>query len=411
MNTKIKPFNAHGEIVAPPSKSFAHRYIISAFLSGKRCLINNVGNSDDVKVTISALESLGGIFEKHDNNITFLERKTVKKAKVFCGESGSTLRFLFPVCSALGINAEFSGKGKLMDRPISDLLSALNGHGAIVSERSTKGKLTAGTYVLDASLSSQFVTGIMFALSILNGESEIIIKGDRVSKGYIDITLSVLSEFGVNIAETDKGYRIIGGYNSPDTVNVEGDWSGSAFPLSIGAITGKVTVSNLKYPSLQSDSQVFDILKRFGAKVSFENGKVTVEKNSLKGIDYIDCENIPDIAQVICSVSAFAEGKTVLKNVLRLKIKESNRIDAIIKMLSCSGIKVEFYNDTITVYGGKPHGSMFDGGKDHRTVMSSSVIACGADGVSEITDIEYVNKSYTDFYNDLKLLGLGENDV
>ena len=410
MKVTITPFNAAGRISAPPSKSFAHRYIIAAFLSGKKCVIERVGNSDDVNATVNAIKSLGGSIERSGDDVTVFAGTPVNNVTVDCSESGSTLRFLLPIAAALGITAEFTGSGRLMSRPIEDLARSVEGHGACVFGHKTEGKLKSGTYYLDASLSSQFVTGMLFALSVLDGESEIILKGEKVSKGYIDITLSVLKEFGVKVAETESGFKVTGGFNPPEKVTVEGDWSGAAFPLSIGALTGSVTVENLKYPTLQSDGAIAEILRKFGAEVSVSCNAVTVQKRALKGIDEINCQDFPDIAQVITSVAAFCCGETRLTGIERLKIKESDRIAAIINTLKTCGIKAVYDGESLTVYGGKPKGGVFDGGKDHRTVMSAAVISSAADGISEITQAEYCAKSYPDFFNDVKSLG-GKLDV
>lgn len=410
MKVRITPFSASGEITAPPSKSFAHRYLIAAFLSGKKCTVKGVGNSDDVLATIGALKSLGGKIELRDEDAIVSGRKSVENVKVDCAESGSTLRFLMPVAAALGVSATFTGSERLMERPIEDLARAVKGRGAEISGHKVSGQLQCGRYYLDASLSSQYVSGMLFALSALNGESEIIISGDKVSKGYIDVTLSVLKEFGVKAVETPAGYRISGGYNPPDSATVEGDWSGAAFPLAIGALTGSVTVNNLKYPTLQADGAIVNVLERFGAKVFAGENSVRVERGELRGVEIIDCENFPDIAQVICSVAAFSKGKTRLTGVNRLKIKESDRIAAIINTLKRCGISAEYDGKTLSVFGGRPKGNAFHGGGDHRTVMSAAVIAAAADGVSEITDAERCAKSYPDFFSDLKSLG-GKVDV
>ena len=410
MKVKITPFNACGEITAPPSKSFAHRYLIAAYLAGKKCTVKNVGDSDDVNATFNALKSLGGKLERRGDDIMVFGREKADKVTVDCAESGSTMRFLLPVASALGITAEFTGSERLLSRPIEDIARAVEGHGGAITGHKTNGQLQAGKYILDGSLSSQFVTGLMFALSVLKGESEIVLNGKRVSAGYIDITLAVLREFGVKITETATGYKITGGYNPPSEVTVEGDWSSAAFMLSVGALTGEVTVKNLKYPSLQSDSAIVDILRKFGATVTADKNSVTAKKGEITGVNAIDCENCPDIAQVISSIAAFYKGDTVLTGIKRLKIKESDRINAIIKTLASCGIKAVSDGENLTVFGGNPKGGIFDGGNDHRTVMSSAVIACGADGVSVIDGAEHCAKSYPEFFEDLKRLG-GKVDV
>lgn len=411
MKVQLTPFKSSGEISAPPSKSYAHRYIIAAFLAGKPCKIQNVGFSDDVNATVSAILSLGGMIEKKGDTVFISGRKKVKNVVVDCFESGSTLRFLMPVAAALGINAEFCGSERLLARPIEDIARAIEGHGAKIVGHNVKGQLKNGVYRLNAGLSSQFTSGLLFALSAINGESEIILEGDSVSKGYIDITVSVLKEFGVKVCKTDAGYKIIGGYNNPPAcVLVEGDWSGAAFPLCVGALCGIATVKNLKYPTLQPDGAIVDILKAFGAIVSADKNGITVKKGDLKGVKEINCEDFPDIAQVISSVAAFCKGETMLTGVSRLKIKESDRINAIISTLSACGIAAEYDGERLTVFGGKPKGGSFSGGNDHRTVMSAAVIGSAADGASTIDGAEHVAKSYPNFFEDLKLLG-GTVDV
>ena len=266
-------------------------------------------------------------------------------------------------------------------------------------------------YRLNSGVSSQFTSGLLFALSVIDGESEIILEGDSVSKGYIDITVSVLKEFGVKISATDSGYKIVGGYdNPPACVLVEGDWSGAAFPLCVGALCGSATVKNLKYPTLQPDGAIVDILKSFGAEIDIGENCITAKKGELKAIKEINCENFPDIAQVISSVAAFCKGETTLTGINRLKIKESDRIAAIINTLSACGIAAKYDGERLTVFGGTPKGGNFSGGNDHRTVMSAAVIAAAACGVSAIYGAEHVAKSYPDFFRDYKLLG-GKVDV
>ena len=410
MDIKVTPSVAAGEIIAPPSKSFAHRYLIAAFLSGKKCTVENIGGSDDVSATLSAIERLGAVVKKSDNAAEILGRKKVLKATVDCGESGSTLRFLLPVACALGINAEFIGKGRLSDRPIDGLAETLAQGGAKVDGHKTSGKLKSGRYTVDAGVSSQFITGMLFALSVLDGESELIMKGEPVSAGYIGITLDVLRNFGAviekngNVFTVRRGVSAENGGSIARSFAVEGDWSGAAFPLSFAALCGKITVYGLKYPSLQSDVKIIEILRGFGAKVTFTGDGVTVEKDKFRPIK-VDCENTPDIAQIVSVLSAFAEGKSEITGIERLRIKESDRINAIITTLNAAGIKAEYDGKTLTIAGGKPHGGIFFGGKDHRTVMSVAVLCSAASGDSVIKDAGYYAKSYPAFIDDMNKTG------
>lgn len=409
MKATIKPFTASGEVFAPPSKSFAHRYIVSAFLSGKKCVIENVGDSDDVKSTVGAVKSLGGELDYDGDTVTFYGRHNVKKATVDCGESGSTLRFLLPVACALNVSATFTGKGRLLDRPINAIRETLESQGAKIDGYTTSGGLKCGKYYLDASQSSQYVSGLLFALSVLDGESEIILCGKNVSAGYVDATVSVLKKFGVKVEKTDTGYKVTGGYKGLEKAVVEGDWSGAAFMLSIGVLCGKVTVKNIAYPSLQPDCKIVKILQDFGGKITVEGDRVTAEKGELKGGNRIYCEDCPDLAQVVCAVAAFCNGKTVVSGIERLKIKESDRIQAILKMLETANVCAKYSTDKIEITGGKVSGGDFDGGLDHRTVMSSAVLACAGNGVSTVSGAEACAKSYPQFFKHLTYLGGKEN--
>ncbi len=407
----IKPVGLLGEITAPPSKSFAHRMLISAYLSGRQVKINNIGNSDDVIVTLNALKTMGAKIDINDNSV-IIKRGEIPTDKVIidCGESGSSLRFLMPVACALGINAEFIGRGKLLSRPIDELKNCLCVNGAKIDGFIVYGKLTAGSYVIDGSISSQYVTGLLLALTAVKGRSQIEIVGKPVSAPYIDITLSVLNDLGANVHKTESGFIINGGYDTKITeFTVEGDWSGASFFLSAGAIGKSVKVNGLNLNSVQGDRKIVEILKSFGANIIEEDNSVTVRYNELNGIT-VDMENVPDLCQIVAVVSAYAKGRTEIKGVSRLKIKESDRITAIIDMLKTADIVAEHIDDSIIIYGGKPKSNDFQGGKDHRTVMSSTILASYCDTQSKVLGAEFYTKSYPEFVDDYKKLG-GELNV
>lgn len=435
MEVKITPTRLCGTIEAPPSKSYLHRLIIAAFLSGGEIKIKTGELSDDAFATIGAVKSLGAKITAGEGYITVKRNADFKPqspVEVFCGESGSTLRFLMPVAAALGIPAEFKGKGRLPSRPVDALLTCMNSFGKVAERLNVTGKLQANDYVLDGSISSQYITGMLFALSFLGGGS-LKILGEEVSRGYVGITLEVLKKFGVKIEKKGDTFYIKSGFSVKSGEFIpEGDWSGAAFTLSLGAVTGDVTVTGLSFPSEQGDSEILEILKAFGAETELtgvrearaeKNGKgvkngaksetgVRVRAGALSGIT-VDLENIPDLAQTVAAVAAFAKGKTTLYSADRLRLKESDRIEAIIKTLGAAGIKAEYSSGrggTITIYGGSPVGAEFSGGGDHRTVMSAAVLAAGAEGVSDICGAEAAAKSYPEFFNDMKRLG-GKADV
>ena len=406
MNVKITPSKINGEIVAPPSKSYAHRLLIAAYLSGQKVCVHNAGNSLDVLATTDALKNLGAQIEIADGTITIERQNLPSCATVNCNESGSTLRFLLPVAAALGVNATFCGQGRLLSRPIEGLVQALNQNGANTNGFTVRGKLRAGEYRVAANVSSQYVTGLLFALPLLKNDSSIILEGTPVSTGYLDITLNVLQQFGIEIEKTICGYVVKGNqkYKAIPHVTVEGDYSGAAFPLSLGAICGKVKVTGLNACSLQGDAQILNVLQQFGAKVTVSDNCITVEKDKLSAVT-LDAENIPDLVQIISVVGAFAKGETVLQNVTRLRLKESDRIEAIIAQLHAVGIECKFKNGNLHVQGGEPKGATLLGGGDHRTVMSATVLALGAKGQSSVLGCEPVTKSYVEFFNDISKLG------
>lgn len=419
MTVNLLPAILSGEIVAPSSKSYAHRLMIAAFLSGNG-RINGITLSKDAYATINVLKALGGNVEISGNsaNISYLgdlygdiikgdsDKSSDKLSLADAIESGSTLRFLLPVAAALGKKIEFIGEEGLLKRPYKQLTDCLNEHGAEIDGLKVLGKLKSGKFKITASVSSQFISGLLFALPMLDGDSEIILDGEPVSKSYIDITIDVLRYYGVEIIPTHLGYYVKGNqrYESGKIVKVEGDWSGAAFYLSSGAINGEITVSGLNPLSVQGDRKILDTLRAFGAEVIVDGNKVTVKKSNLVGTT-VDLEDIPDLGQIISVVAAYANGETILKKVNRLKIKESDRLKAITDMLEIAGIKFKVDDDELKIYGGLVKGGSFSGGNDHRTVMSCAILSTNAIGESHITDAESISKSYPNFFEDYKTLG------
>ena len=440
MKVEISPSKLSGEIAAPPSKSYLHRLIIAAFLCGKEIKIHTGELSEDARATLGAVKSLGGGVEFGKGYVKVYggaekgahggandcRESADAPVEVDCGESGSTLRFLMPVAAALGIKARFTGKGRLSSRPIKALADCMNAFKQTVEGREIIAPLPAGDYEIEGSESSQYITGMLFALSCL-GKGSLTVTGKEVSRGYVEITIDVLKKFGVRIEREKNVFKIKSGFNACENeFFTEGDWSGAAFPLCAAAICGEVSVTGLSSSSEQGDFAIIEILKNFGAETEFfggeengdkrggrkgvENGEgsgVRVKKRELNGIE-ADLKDVPDLAQAIAAVAAFAKGKTVLYSADRLRIKESDRIAAIINTLAAAGIKAEYSESrggTITIEGGSPKGAAFSGGSDHRTVMSAAIIALGAAGGSEICGAEAAAKSYPEFFNDIVRLG------
>ena len=406
MNVRLTPHALTGTVAAPPSKSYAHRYLIAAYLAGKRCEIKHVGASRDVQATLDVLAALGLRYHSRGEDVVVEGVSRPRDAAAYCHESGSTLRFLLPVAAALGVHTAFTAAEGLASRPIRGLVDSLNAHGASIDGLTVGGKLTPGDYVIDGTVSSQYITGLLFALPLLEGDSRILIKGESVSRDYIKITLYVLAKAGILVKETKQGFEIEGNqtYRLPKSVTVEGDWSSAAFMLSAGALGTPVTVTHLNRRSMQGDMASLSLLDRFGADIRIKNDTLTVRKRALHGA-VMDADKTPDLAQIFAVVAAYAEGESVIRHVDRLRLKETDRLAAITDMLNRAGITHALVEHDLHIVGGAPHGAHFEGYNDHRAVMSACILATYAEGESEVSTAEAVNKSYPDFFKDFALLG------
>ncbi|MBQ3047276.1 MAG: 3-phosphoshikimate 1-carboxyvinyltransferase [Clostridia bacterium] len=391
MIARIDKSDVNGKIKAIPSKSYAHRIAICNFLAGNAVSSGCVGfTSKDITATEECLKAV-------------LSGKSV----LDCGESGSTLRFLLPLMAARGGNYTFIGHGKLMDRPNDELLGALSCHGAVWEKTdriNLSGKLTSGDYRIRGDISSQYISGLLMALATLDGDSTITLLTPLSSAPYVDITLEVLSSYGIKIIKTDSGYFIKGGQKFKGNVTPEGDWSNAAFFVALGALSGKTEVFGLNLDSVQGDLAILEILKLAGAKIERSGDTVTVYKSRLKAFT-IDAEDCPDLVPITAVIAANAKGTSVIKNVSRLKIKESDRIESTIVTLNAFGIKAEYTDGNLIVYGGLPKAGEIDSYNDHRIVMSAEVLATVCQGTSVIKNAQAVEKSYPTFFKDLQSVG------
>ena len=407
MKVRVSKSRYFGEVKAVPSKSYAHRLIISACLKKGETLIKGVGSSDDVIATARCMNALGASVRLVDGDALVKGITKVNKGVTLdAGESGSTLRFLLPIVTALGAEANFICRGKLSSRPNDALISALNSNGAKVSGLNALGKLKSGNYLIDATISSQYITGLLFALPLLDGDSRIIFSGAPVSKNYLEITKDVLDLSNVKYLEEEKGFLIFGNqkYTLLDQVTCEGDWSSAAFMLVAGAIGESVKVSGLNLNSKQGDKAVLDVIESFGADIVCEKQSITVTKKENKPFS-VNLENAPDLAPILSVLGAFAKGESRLYGVERLRRKESDRLSAIIETLNLAKIKASYNGEFLSIIGGEPKSANFSGYNDHRMVMSAVLLAGLIDGVSTVSDKEAVNKSYPTFYEDFKKIG------
>ncbi len=410
MIAEIIPHNLMGEVSAIGSKSFAHRALIAAaFFQKTPTVISGVTLSEDVLATINCLRALGVSVQGEQNLLVTPAKCFPEHAVLHCGNSGSTYRFLLPVVAALGISAEFVLSKRLSQRPIEALVQTLGG---CCNEDGTRvcGKLACGTYHVDGSVSSQFVSGMMFALSLLSGSSRLFVDGQKVSQGYVDATARVLEDFGADVQKTDFGFEICGGRQTErKSYVVEGDWSNAAYWLAVGALRGNVTVCGLNVNSVQPDKAIVNILRSCGATVSTTNSGVRVQKGSLRAFQ-TDASQIPDLVPTLAVLAAFCNGTSVISGVERLRQKESDRVQNAISTLREAGIEAVCCNNQLVVRGGVPHGGNFFADNDHRVAMSQTLLALCAQGNSTISGCECVDKSYPNFFTDAKKLG-GENCV
>lgn len=402
MKVKILPSKTSGEVSAPPSKSFAHRYLIGSVLSCGKCVIKNIADSDDISATLSCIEQLGGSVTKDGNIVTVIptNEKQIENAVFDCKESGSTLRFFIPVVLATGAkNCTFLGSERLLARGIKEYEKLFeNSDVKIKSDEKSievNGKLTSGNYGISGEVSSQYTTGMLFALSVLDGKSTLKITGNAESRAYVDMTIKVLKDFGADITETEKNFFEINGKGrlSPGEFTVEGDWSNAAFLIALSRLVGTISVSGLNENSVQGDrfcTAAFDALDGENAE-----------------IDLKDC---PDLAPILFSYAAYKNGGKFI-NTRRLRVKESDRANVMAEELKKFGANVKVYENSVEIEKTqlKPPIVPLCGHNDHRIVMALSVLAAvfGA----EIDGAEAVNKSYPDFFRVIKKAGVNVYEI
>ena len=404
-----------GEIPAIASKSYAHRLLIAAALADRPTKVACSTVSEDILATARVLTAMGASVERTDTGFVIEPISCHPDQPVLdCGESGTTERFILPVACALGLNARITGRGRLPQRPLSPLYEELVAHGIQLSPQGTfplrtQGKLPAGDYSIAANVSSQFIGGLLFALSVVPGRSTLTLTGKIESAPYIDMTLDVLALFGAKITRSEDGrvYTIEGQekLTTPGTVAVEGDWSNSAFWLCAGALGKGVTLTGLRADSRQGDRAVVDILRHFGAEITTTDDTVSVRPGFLHGIT-VDAAQIPDLVPILSVVASFAEGTTEFVNAGRLRIKESDRLVTTREMLTALGADVEELPEGLIVHGrAEVQGGTCDGANDHRIVMSAAVAGARTYEPVVINGAQAVRKSYPDFFDDFARLG------
>ncbi len=400
MNAIIEPGALKGCVEAPPSKSHVHRLLIAAALCpGQETAIRCAGDNEDISATARCLSALNAEIRRDGDGFAVRRGKPLSapvKRTMDCGESGSTLRFLLPLCAARPYApdhpAVLTGRGRLPGRPNAPLLKALRDHGAAIEgdllPLTVFGGLQPGDFLLPGDVSSQYFTGLLFALPLLPGGSTLKFSPPLESRPYVDLTLAVLEQFGVRAEAVENGWAIPGNqrYLSPGRAAAEGDWSAAAFWLGAEALGNEVTVNGLNDSSRQGDKAVKTMLSRIGGAM--------------------DVADTPDLMPILSAVAAATPGReTRILGGARLRLKESDRIAAMAETIRALGGQAEETADGLIIRGAALRGGTVDGRGDHRIVMSAAIAATACRGPVTILGAEAVNKSYPGFWRDFEALG------
>lgn len=405
MNIRITPRPLSGSITIPPSKSISHRALICAALSRGESVVRNVLGCEDTDATCDALRALGAEI-RIDNGTAYVTgiENPPKTAEIDCRESGSTLRFMIPIAAALGVETTFYGCGKLPTRPITPYIEEFPKHGvefvSDVMPYHIRGRLTAGQFPVTGDISSQFITGLLFALPLIDGASTILLTSPLQSKPYADITVRCMQSFGIETLEFDGNYSVKGVQEyKPCEYSVEGDCSQAAFFAVANKLGSEIELLGLNPSSVQGDRAVFDIIDRM----------LTIGAN-YTGFD-VDASDIPDLVPILTVLAAFADSPSHITGCARLRIKECDRLEAISATLNSLGAKVTAGDDRLDIEGVKTiSGGVCDSYNDHRIVMSLAIASQRCTEPLTITNAECVAKSYPTFFEDFRSLG-GEFDV
>lgn len=418
---KITPSKLSGEITIPPSKSMAHRAIICASLSSESSTISNIDFSEDIIATIDGMRALGADIKIEESTLyisgkNLLDNSAqIKEIKnIFCNESGSTLRFLVPISLINENRVRFTGKGNLGKRPLTPFYNIFDKQGIKyiysddVMDLMIEGKICSGEFELEGNISSQFISGLLFMLPLLKGNSKITITSPLESKGYIDLTLQMINLFGVSIINNNyQSFEIVGGqsYRGCNYV-VEGDFSQAAFFLVAGAIGNDIVCKGLNINSLQRDKMALEFLQRIGAEIQINGSNISVTKNKLEAI-VMDGSECPDIMPVMAVVAALCKGTSMMINAGRLRIKECDRLMAITKELSALCADITELSDGLKIIGVDSFAgnTTVHSHKDHRIAMSIAIAATACNTPIILEEPDCVSKSYPSFWEDYKEMG------
>ena len=411
MNKTVRKSHISGELVAPSSKSALQRLIAGAFLAKGRSVIKYKTLSEDAQAGLDLIRSLGAQVEQKPGRVVISGSFNNPKRDLLIGESGLGLRMYSPILATQNTEFEITGRGSLLLRPVGFIVKTLRDFG--VGAQSDNGKLPLlikGGYKntkvdVDGTFSSQLLTGLLMALPLAKADSELKVS-DLKSKPYIDLTISVLSKFGINIYHDDyKLFKIPANqqYKSVN-INTEGDWSGTAFLVVAAAIAGNLKVKGIDLNSTQGDKDIVAVAEQVGAKIERLDDAVVVSKHELKAFEY-DANDSPDLFPPLVALAVFCEGSSVIYGVNRLAHKESDRALTLKTEFEKIGAKITLDGDKMIVEGGRIIGNKVSSHHDHRIAMALAVAGLQADGKMLIEDSEAVGKSWPEFFDDLLEIG------
>lgn len=424
MKISVTPSVISGEIQAPASKSSMQRACAAALLAKGKTIIHNPGKSNDDIASLETIKKLGAeYYQIHDT--LFIESKGITpiNQELNCGESGLSVRMFTSIAAVSDKKIIIDGNGSLISRPMDFFLDVFPKLNVLIKTNKgklpleIKGPIIPKTIEVDGSLSSQFLTGLLFAYSSLNAKDVSINVKNLNSKPYIDLSLDVLEKFGLKVPE-NRDYESFY-FSSQDHIvkdairhyDVEGDWSGAAFLLVAGAISGNITVKGLDVFSAQADKKIIQALKDSGCILDIETNRISVKSACLKSFVF-DATDCPDLFPPLVALAAFCTGKSIIKGVLRLEHKESNRAQTLKYEFYKLGVIIEYYDDIMVVYGGGSiNGAEVHSHHDHRIAMACAIVALRASSNVVINEAQAVSKSYPDFFDHLKYLGVKIKNV
>lgn len=397
----------------PSSKSYVHRMAICAALAEGKSVISNVNFSNDITATLNCLKTLGCGVETGKNEIRINGGRFLKSCNTYdCSESASTLRFMIPIVLAVAGGGRFIGSDTLLRRPLDAYFKLFSENGIKYEYEkgrffSAEGSFTKNEYSLEGDASSQFVTGMLLALAYTGGEKRLNITDRLSSAPYVDITREVMAQFGVDVEFDGNGFTVCGANGFiPQNATAQGDYSQSAFFIAAALNGGKITLKNLSANTAQGDSVIVELVEKMGGRLEKNDSEITAFKSKLHSLGTIDAADFPDIVPPLALICTQCTGDTVITNVNRLKIKESDRLLAVENLLNTLGAEVKTDDNNIYIKGeAMLHGGTVSAVNDHRIAMTAAAASVIADGSVTIEDSESVKKSYPNFFDDFQLLG------